>query len=374
MNKIVTYENFLERSKEYRNPNVEIIGKYDGITKPILCKCKIDGYEWYTTPRKLELGHGCPVCVNKIVVPGINDLYTTNPEIIPLLENKNDGFKYTYGSNKKILFECPVCHKKKYAIINEVIKFGLKCPYCSDHVSFCEKVLMNILFDLNIDFTYQFTPTFANGKRYDFLIKSFNVIVELDGGVGHGNRMYKNSQISTIDSYLIDREKDKLAINNGYKIIRINTDYPTESQKNTFIIDNIINSELNKYINFKTLDFNLIIKKSSSSILVAVCNEYQNIKSIKVLSEKFKLSISTIINYLKRGRDIGLCDYYTKYELTDIPIRCINTNKVYKNSRMIQQKLGFESKIIRAVCDHKAKSCGKSENGEPLIWEYVYPN
>ena len=42
MSKVITYENFLERSKDYRNPNVEIVGKYTGITKPILCKCKIE--------------------------------------------------------------------------------------------------------------------------------------------------------------------------------------------------------------------------------------------------------------------------------------------------------------------------------------------
>ena len=372
MSKVITYENFLERSKDYRNPNVEIVGKYTGITKPILCKCKIDGYQWYTTPRKLELGRGCPVCANKIVVPGINDLCTTNPEIMHLLKNKDDGMRYTYGSNKKILFECPICHKEKYAIINEVTNLGLRCPYCSDHVSFCEKLFMNMLYELNIDYTYQFTPGFANGKKYDFLLHKYNLIVELDGGIGHGKRMYKNSKISSDDSLIIDHEKNILAINNGYKIIRIDTDYPSESQKSDFIVSNIINSELNKYIKFDDVDFNLIVKKASSSLLIDICKEYKNKKSVKLLSDEFKLCVATIIDYLKRGRDIGLCDYYTKYEQTDIPIRCVNTNKVYKNSREIQKIFGIESKRVRAVCEHKAKSCGKAKNGEPLLWEYVY--
>ena len=44
------------------NPNIEVIGKYVNSDDPILCKCKIDGYEWMAISRGLLQGEGCPQC------------------------------------------------------------------------------------------------------------------------------------------------------------------------------------------------------------------------------------------------------------------------------------------------------------------------
>lgn len=45
-----------------RNPDVEVIEKYVNAKTPILHRCKIDGYEWKTTPSYAFLSRGCPQC------------------------------------------------------------------------------------------------------------------------------------------------------------------------------------------------------------------------------------------------------------------------------------------------------------------------
>lgn len=55
-----THEQYVQELKEI-NPNVEVIGMYINSITPILHKCLIDGYEWYTTPMTM-LNGGCPQC------------------------------------------------------------------------------------------------------------------------------------------------------------------------------------------------------------------------------------------------------------------------------------------------------------------------
>jgi hypothetical protein len=44
------------------NPDIEVIGEYVNATTPVLHKCKMDGYEWLTTPCVILMGCGCPQC------------------------------------------------------------------------------------------------------------------------------------------------------------------------------------------------------------------------------------------------------------------------------------------------------------------------
>lgn len=44
-------------------------------------KCQIDGYSWKASVDKRGSGTGCPVCANRIIVVGYNDLSTTHPQL-----------------------------------------------------------------------------------------------------------------------------------------------------------------------------------------------------------------------------------------------------------------------------------------------------
>ena len=45
-----------------KNPNIEVIGMYNGNKEKILHKCKMCGYEWEIKPIHVIHGHGCPQC------------------------------------------------------------------------------------------------------------------------------------------------------------------------------------------------------------------------------------------------------------------------------------------------------------------------
>ena len=73
------------------------------------------GHSYEQVIRSKVKGIGCPICSNKKVLKGYNDLATTNPE---LLKEWNYGKNnlldltpelVTKGSEKKVWWVCPTC-------------------------------------------------------------------------------------------------------------------------------------------------------------------------------------------------------------------------------------------------------------------------
>ena len=52
---------YIQRIQDLR-PNVEVLEEYVDYRTPILHRCKIDGYEWKTTPCNILRNIGCPKC------------------------------------------------------------------------------------------------------------------------------------------------------------------------------------------------------------------------------------------------------------------------------------------------------------------------
>lgn len=68
------------------------------------CKCLKDGYEYIFKESELKRGKKCPRCIC---------FATTDPNVVKFLLDKEDGYKYTRGSNKHIWVVCPFCGHKK---------------------------------------------------------------------------------------------------------------------------------------------------------------------------------------------------------------------------------------------------------------------
>ena len=139
------------------------------------------GYEFEKKPKNImpEKEHlNCPKCFGKLysrVISGINDMATTNPELIPLLKNPDDAYRYKTNTNKKIYFICPICGNEIYKTGNEVSMHGLQCKYCSDGFSYAEKFMKSILNQLKVDYIHQYNPDWAHPYRYDFYFKVNNI-------------------------------------------------------------------------------------------------------------------------------------------------------------------------------------------------------
>lgn len=76
---------------------------------------------------------GCPVCANKKVKKGFNDLETTNPDLVKEWDwNKNKGITpsmFTAGSGKKVWWSCRNYHHSWQATIDKRVN-GRGCPIC----------------------------------------------------------------------------------------------------------------------------------------------------------------------------------------------------------------------------------------------------
>lgn len=75
-------------------------------------KCHKCGYEWDAQIYNRANGKGCPCCANRVVVQGINDLATTDPELAeewhPTL-NTLKPTEVTRGQSKQIFWICSKC-------------------------------------------------------------------------------------------------------------------------------------------------------------------------------------------------------------------------------------------------------------------------
>lgn len=107
------------------NPNIEVLGKYINAHTKILHKCKVDNYEWYTSPHNILRGQGCPKCVGKV--------RRTHEQYIKEVSETNSSIEVIgvyVNSHTKILHRCKVDGYEWYVQPNNILH-GNKCPVCA---------------------------------------------------------------------------------------------------------------------------------------------------------------------------------------------------------------------------------------------------
>jgi hypothetical protein len=86
-------------------------------------------HEFQAQIANRTIGTNCPICANKTVLAGFNDLATTHP----LIANEANGWDPTtlvFGSNKKVGWKCAEGHEW-HAVVTSRASGGRACPYCS---------------------------------------------------------------------------------------------------------------------------------------------------------------------------------------------------------------------------------------------------
>ncbi|MBO5395641.1 MAG: zinc-ribbon domain-containing protein [Clostridia bacterium] len=90
------------------------------------------GHEWEASISSRTDGRGCPICANKRILPGYNDLATKNPKLAREWHpTKNADLKPNMiapGSNKKVWWMCKEGHEWQ-AKVNDRSN-GTNCPFC----------------------------------------------------------------------------------------------------------------------------------------------------------------------------------------------------------------------------------------------------
>lgn len=96
------------------------------------------GHEWQAVIASRSSGTGCPVCANRIVVSGINDLAFTYPELAAQWHPTKNGTltpqKISHGYDRKVWWICEKGHEWQ-ASPSTRVKMNAQCPICSNYVA-----------------------------------------------------------------------------------------------------------------------------------------------------------------------------------------------------------------------------------------------
>ena len=92
------------------------------------------GHEWQAIVKSRTRGTGCPVCSNRRLVVGENDLATTHPTLVKQWHpTKNGTLKpqdLMGGTRKKVWWQCEKGHEWQAAVASRASN-GVGCPVCA---------------------------------------------------------------------------------------------------------------------------------------------------------------------------------------------------------------------------------------------------
>lgn len=277
--------------------------------------CNKCGYEGWIKEGNLKLlRNGCSCCSGRTAVLGINTIYDTDPWMMKWISEK-DAKKYTKSSGKKVEVVCHDCGNKKNVMIYNIYnRKSIQCA-CSDKITYPEKFMMSVLNQLGLEFEKEYSPKWANPKRYDFYIPSLNMIVET-----HGEQHYKEkSKMSKFKSLKEEQENDKvkqrIALENGV------SEYVVVDCRNSdieWIKNSVLNSKLNDLFDLSKVDYLKCEEFALKNIVKEVC-EYWNNKedweTTQTIADNNLWGIKdrgTIRTYLKKGAVLDWCNYDSK--------------------------------------------------------------
>jgi len=98
------------------------------------CEC---GHEWQAQVRSRVNGNGCPVCANRVVSQGENDLATTHPLLAAQWHRENNGTltprDVVAGHGQKVWWQCEKGHAWRAAPQTRTLE-NTGCPVCAGKV------------------------------------------------------------------------------------------------------------------------------------------------------------------------------------------------------------------------------------------------
>lgn len=168
------------------------------------------GHNWSAKVSDRSLGQGCPICANKQVLVGYNDLATTIPEIAqewhPTKNGKLKPYDVVAGSERKVWWKCKKGHEWEVAVAYR--SGGTGCPICNNerHISFPEKALYFYVKKYFNDAIANYNDKRIGNLELDVYIPAMNIGLEYDGIYHKRER---------------DINKNTVCKRNGIKLIRL---------------------------------------------------------------------------------------------------------------------------------------------------------
>lgn len=177
--------------------------------------CSKCGYKYKAAINNRTIGRGCPLCSNKVVVKGKNDLLTTYPNIAKEWDySRNDitPEDVTYGHGKKVWWICPNGHSYQATVNHRTGKNGTNCPICfkGRQTSFAEQAFYYYIKKVFSDAINSYKDIFKNGMELDIYIPSLRLGIEYDGEAWHKKNRFER-----------DSKKYKICQENNIRLLRL---------------------------------------------------------------------------------------------------------------------------------------------------------
>lgn len=308
VNNLEILEQIVMERKSTVSRNVQFSSKENGY----IARCPVHQYTFSILERDLNRGSGCPICGHNRVVAGINDIATENPQLFKWFVDPELATTLSKDTNKMVKLKCPNCSREFMGIPNRYKKGTPSCV-CQDGISYPEKLFASILNQLKISYIYQLNNTtfsWCQKYKYDFYFKisGKEYIVELDGGLGHGNKTLLGMDAG--DAIRRDQEKNRLAKENHVHLIRIDAFYPDIRKRFSFLWNNIINSELKEILDLDLVDQEVCKIESEKSLVVEIGKLWDDEKlTVSEIMGRTHLGATTVEFYLKKGKELGINNY-----------------------------------------------------------------
>ena len=343
----ITIESIKEWLKN-KNEDIELISKeYVNNHTDLEWRCKKCDSTFKRKWKDMRVNRGCkcPICETKTKpCKGMNTIEVTHPHMVQYFKNYEDVTSNLYGSEKKVLFKCPCCGSEEYKTINKVLTKGYNCSICGQKASLGERYIKALLNILNVEFKHEYSPMWSNGKRYDFYLYEYNVIIEVHGSQhydGGFSRMKKGRTLK--EEQENDRHKKELALQNGItKYIVIDC----RKGEVDYIDDNIRTSELKDILDIDKVLKSEIMNIVQTPLLKDVCRYWEDNKgndiTTSIIAEIFNVSTSYVKTALRKGNKLGICHYDGKEQMI---------KNARRNNQKRKRKILFQGQIFDSAKD-----------------------
>lgn len=196
-----------------RNNKVTPADVVPGTKKQVWWQCD-KGHEWRSSVAQRCKSKGCPVCQNRRIISGVNDLVTFHPELRTEWDYERNTGKpeeYSCGARNVVWWKCRKGHSWKAAISDRSRGYG--CPKCSEErrVSFPEKAILYYVRKVFPDVKANIRPEWLIRQELDIYIEQHKIAIEYDGVYGH----------SKSAGHKRDERKNVLCEKNGVTLIRV---------------------------------------------------------------------------------------------------------------------------------------------------------
>ena len=169
----------------------------DRSPKNVWWRCRACGYEWRAVVKARVKGLKCPVCADRAVLGGYNDLATTDKALLKEwpyeLNTDVEPTKITRNSLRPVWWRCKYGHTWKEKIAKRTIE-GERCPVCEEEFARVLPQLLIMLYCGRLGFKVRLNDEETIGITLDAYIPELKLAVAV---IGNGTKAEEEAVLVT---------------------------------------------------------------------------------------------------------------------------------------------------------------------------------